>query len=250
MTLKSEAEWDQGIVSTKPSTQVSQHSALLYTWLVSDRIQPYLLKELCWLRFTLGQRQGVNRLQIKQDRFYEGAALPCQIPSWLMWEKLAGLKKCWLFSSCGVYFELSYNLWQCWIIRHVYNLVILLHRSTGHLQWITLGLPCAVKYASGKWVMYVGMSMYGCLSMCAGALQWVGCQWREGQRMAQGLSPFLWFNMTPLALRLRQLRMHMPAILFVVGDYSVIKVPVSRSMAGLQNYCSPPPRLRKLSPGL
>lgn len=88
--------------------------------------------------------------------------------------------------------------------------------------------------------MYVGMSMYGCLSMCAGASQWVGCQRREGQRMAQGLSPFLWFNMTPLALRLRQLRMHMPAILFVVGDYSAIKAPVSSSVVGLQNYCFPP----------
>lgn len=31
--------------------------------------------------------------------------------------------------------------------------------------------------------------------------------------------------------------MHMPAILFVVEDYSVIKAPVSRSMAGPQNYC-------------
>lgn len=45
--------------------------------------------------------------------------------------------------------------------------------------------------------------------------------------------------MTPLALRLRQLRMHMPAILFVVGDYAAIKAPVRRSMAGLQNYCFP-----------
>ena len=109
--------------------------------------------------------------------------------------------------------------------------------------------PCAVKYVSGKWVMFVGMSMYGCLSMCAGASQWVGCQWREGQWMAQGLSPFLWFNMTPLALRRQQLRMHMPAILFVVGDYSAIKAPVSSSMARLQNYCFPL-WLRKLSPGL
>lgn len=46
--------------------------------------------------------------------------------------------------------------------------------------------------------------------------------------------------MTPLALRLRQLRMHMPAILFVVGDYSAIKAPVRSSMAGLQNYCFAP----------
>lgn len=43
--------------------------------------------------------------------------------------------------------------------------------------------------------------------------------------------------------------MHMPAILFVVGDYSVIKAPEGRSAAGLQNYCFPP-WLGKLSPGL
>lgn len=123
---------------------------------------------------------------------------------------------------------------------HIDNLVVWLQRSAVYSQWITSGLPCAAKYVSGKWVMYVGMGMYGCLSMCTGAWQWVACQWREGQRMAQGLSPFLWFNMTPLALRLRQLHMHMPAILFVVGDYSAIKAPEGRSMAGLQNYCFPP----------
>lgn len=136
---------------------------------------------------------------------------------------------CWPYRTSGI----------IGILCHVNNLVVLYQWSTGYLQWIALRLPCAAKYVSGKWVMYVGMSMYGCLSMCAGALQWVACQWREGQRMAQGLSPFLWFNMTPLALRLRQLRMHMPAILFVVGDYCAIKAPVSSSMAGLQNYCFP-----------
>ncbi|MEQ2237614.1 hypothetical protein ILYODFUR_024938 [Ilyodon furcidens] len=57
--------------------------------------------------------------------------------------------------------------------------------------------------------------------------------------------------MTPLALRLRQLHMHMPAILFVVGDYSVIKAPVSCTVADLAELL--PPQLlnfRKLSPGL
>lgn len=55
--------------------------------------------------------------------------------------------------------------------------------------------------------------------------------------------------MTPLALRLRQLRMHMPAVLFVVEDYAAIKAPVSSGVAGLHNYCFPP-RLRKPSSGL
>lgn len=74
----------------------------------------------------------------------------------------------------------------------------------------------------------------------------------KGSGWLGGLSPFLRFNLTPHALRLRQLHMHMPAILFVVGDYAVIKGPVSSSVARQQNYC--PPRvsswLRKLSPGL
>lgn len=55
--------------------------------------------------------------------------------------------------------------------------------------------------------------------------------------------------MTPLALRLQQLHTHMPAILFVVGDYSAIKAPEGRSAAGLHNYCFPP-WLGELSPGL
>lgn len=86
--------------------------------------------------------------------------------------------------------------------------------------------------------MCLGMYMYVFVS--AEASPWAGCQWREGQRTARGLSPFLWFNMTPLALRLQQLHMHMPAILFVVEDYSAIKAPVSSSVAGLQNYCFTP----------
>lgn len=66
----------------------------------------------------------------------------------------------------------------------------------------------------------------------AGAWQRGACQQREGQRMARAFSPFLRFNMTPLALRLRQLHMHMPAILFVVGDYWAIKAPEGSSAAG------------------
>lgn len=58
--------------------------------------------------------------------------------------------------------------------------------------------------------------------------------------MVQGLSPFLRFNMTPLALRLRQLHMHMPAILFVVGDYSAIKAPVSSSTGWATELLFPP----------
>lgn len=91
-----------------------------------------------------------------------------------------------------------------------------------------------------------------CVCVC-----WIfGAEWDASEGKGSGwLGPFLWFNMTPLALRLRQLHMHMPAILFVVGDYSAIKAPVSCSVAGaeLPSPSTPTPQLLnfwKLSPGL
>lgn len=112
-----------------------------------------------------------------------------------------------------------------------------------------------MKYASGTWLLVCTWSVY-CICLCV--LEPRGerdASEGKGSGWLGGLSPFLWFNLTPLALRLRQLHMHMPAILFVVGDYAAIKAPVSSSVAGQQNYCPPttPPRLhwlRKLSPGL
>lgn len=54
------------------------------------------------------------------------------------------------------------------------------------------------------------------------------------------LGPFLRLNMTPLALRRQQLHAHMPAILFVVGDYAALKAPKSSGgTARPQNYCFP-----------
>lgn len=113
-----------------------------------------------------------------------------------------------------------------------------------------------VKCASGTWVtgMYMECILYVCLCVLEPRGERDASE-GKGSGWLGGLSPFLWFNLTPLALRLRQLHMHMPAILFVVGDYATIKAPVSSSVAGQQNYCPPttPPRLhwlRKLSPAL
>lgn len=76
-----------------------------------------------------------------------------------------------------------------------------------------------------------------------------GCQWREGQRMAQGLSPFLWFNMTPLALRLA-------TAAYAHAGHSVCcrGLPCDKSPSEQQRGWATellfPPWLRKLSPGL
>lgn len=121
------------------------------------------LKRLGWL--GLGQLRSHNSSGPRQDSNVS------QRSAMLIVVHPRVMSRCKLINTyIYIYFIriLGFRGIRIYTVYYDNNLVVL-QRSPSYLQ-----------YASGKWVMYVGLPVHTV------AWQWVACQWREGQRMARG----------------------------------------------------------------